>query len=165
MHNLVAGRTSERPGSGSSRSTGRRVTISSRTTRRAPSLRARQEEREQERSFQSKRWRGLRQQRRELRWIGCGWRRRRLSPDHNWQQSHEIQNQGGCGDDESSGGLAVQPRQPEEQGCEERDHHDQEEGCSDETKRGWDWNVFSGSLRLLLRILLRQTDDVVSHSA
>ena len=61
--------------------------------------------------------------------------------------------------------LAVQRRQPEEQGREKRDHHDQEEDCGDEAERGWDRNAFSGSLRLLLRILLRQTDDVVSHSA
>ena len=45
-----------------------------------------------------------------------------------------------------------------------RDVHQEEDG-GDEAERGWDCNAFSGGLRLLLRILLRKTDDVVSHFA
>ena len=59
--------------------------------------------RRQQRSLERKRWRGLRQQRRELGRIGRGWRRYRLSPDHNRQQGYESKNQGDRGDDQSGG--------------------------------------------------------------
>ena len=86
-------------------------------------------------------------------------------PTTSGNKGNQPQDQGDRRDEQGGDYRPIQRRQPEEQGGEKRNHHNEKKNRGDEPERGGNRNPLHGGLRLLLRVLLRQTDDVVSHSA